>query len=39
MKYIEGYEGLYKITEDGLIAQLTLQGTKYYKDENLNKYY
>ena len=29
---------LYKLTEDGLIAQITFQGTKYYKDENLNKY-
>ncbi len=30
---------LYKLTKDGLIAQITIQGTKYYKDENLNKFY
>ena len=28
---------VYQITKNGLAAQLTLQGTKYYKDDNLNK--
>ena len=28
---------VYQITKNGLALQLTLQGTKYYKDENLNK--
>jgi len=28
---------VYQITEDGLALQLTLQGTKYYKDDDLNK--
>ena len=28
---------VYQITNNGLAAQLTLQGTKYYKDDNLNK--
>ncbi len=27
---------LYKITQDGLLLQATIQGTKYYKDEDLN---
>ena len=30
---------LYKMTQDGLMIQATVQGTKYYKDENLNKYF
>jgi len=29
---------LYKLTQDGLLVQATLQGTKYYKDEDLNGY-
>ena len=28
---------VYQITKNGLAVQLTLQGTKYYKDDNLNK--
>lgn len=28
---------VYQITKNGLALQLTLQGTKYYKDEDLNK--
>src|SRR5215831_14494160 len=28
---------VYQITERGLALQLTLQGTKYYKDDDLNK--
>ena len=28
---------VYQITENGLALQLTLQGTKYYKDKDLNK--
>jgi lipid-binding SYLF domain-containing protein len=28
---------VYQITKSGLALQLTLQGTKYYKDDNLNK--
>lgn len=28
---------VYQITKNGLALQLTLQGTKYYKDDNLNK--
>jgi len=28
---------VYQITKNGLAAQLTLQGTKYYKDDDLNK--
>jgi lipid-binding SYLF domain-containing protein len=28
---------VYQITQKGLALQLTLQGTKYYKDDNLNK--
>ena len=28
---------VYEITKNGLALQLTLQGTKYYKDEDLNK--
>ena len=28
---------VYQITKDGLALQLTLQGTKYYKDDDLNK--
>src|SRR5215475_8123571 len=28
---------VYQITKSGLALQLTLQGTKYYKDEKLNK--
>jgi lipid-binding SYLF domain-containing protein len=28
---------VYQITKNGLAMQLTLQGTKYYKDDNLNK--
>ena len=28
---------VYQITKDGLALQLTLQGTKYYKDGDLNK--
>jgi lipid-binding SYLF domain-containing protein len=28
---------VYQITKNGLAAQLTLQGTKYYKDDKLNK--
>ena len=28
---------VYQITKSGLAAQLTLQGTKYYKDDDLNK--
>jgi lipid-binding SYLF domain-containing protein len=28
---------VYQITENGLALQLTLQGTKYYKDDDLNK--
>ena len=27
---------LYQITEAGLALQVTIQGTKYYKDEDLN---
>lgn len=27
---------LYQLTDDGLAAELTAKGTKYYKDENLN---
>ena len=27
---------LYQLTDDGLVAELTATGTKYYKDENLN---
>ncbi len=27
----------YQITKNGLALQLTLQGTKYYKDDDLNK--
>jgi len=27
---------LYQLTEHGLAAQITIQGTKYWKDENLN---
>ena len=26
----------YQLTDDGLAAELTAKGTKYYKDENLN---
>jgi lipid-binding SYLF domain-containing protein len=34
-----GYPGcwVYQITKNGLALQLTLQGTKYYKDDDLNK--
>ena len=28
---------VYQITKNGLALQLTLQGTKYYKDDSLNK--
>jgi lipid-binding SYLF domain-containing protein len=28
---------VYQITKNGLVLQLTLQGTKYYKDDDLNK--
>jgi lipid-binding SYLF domain-containing protein len=28
---------VYEITKNGLALQLTLQGTKYYKDDDLNK--
>jgi len=28
---------IYEITKNGLALQLTLQGTKYYKDDDLNK--
>jgi lipid-binding SYLF domain-containing protein len=28
---------MYQITKSGLAAQVTLQGTKYYKDDDLNK--
>ena len=28
---------VYQITKKGLALQLTLQGTKYYKDDDLNK--
>jgi hypothetical protein len=28
---------VYQITKKGLALQLTLQGTKYYKDDELNK--
>ena len=28
---------VYQITKDGLALQATLQGTKYYKDDDLNK--
>jgi lipid-binding SYLF domain-containing protein len=28
---------VYQITENGLALQITLQGTKYYKDDDLNK--
>jgi len=28
---------VYQITKSGLALQLTLQGTKYYKDDKLNK--
>jgi hypothetical protein len=28
---------VYQITKNGLALQLTLQGTKYYKDGDLNK--
>jgi len=28
---------VYQITKNGLALQLTLQGTKYYKDDALNK--
>lgn len=28
---------VYQITKNGLALQVTLQGTKYYKDDNLNK--
>ena len=28
---------VYQITKEGLALQLTLQGTKYYKDDDLNK--
>ena len=28
---------VYQITKNGLALQLTLQGTKYYKDDELNK--
>ncbi len=31
------YSGVYQITKNGLALQLTLQGTKYYKDDDLNK--
>jgi hypothetical protein len=27
---------LYQITDDGLAAELTAKGTKYYKDDDLN---
>jgi hypothetical protein len=29
--------GVYQITKNGLALQLTLQGTKYYKDDDLNQ--
>jgi lipid-binding SYLF domain-containing protein len=28
---------VYQITKNGLALQITLQGTKYYKDDDLNK--
>jgi len=28
---------VYQITKKGLALQVTLQGTKYYKDDDLNK--
>jgi lipid-binding SYLF domain-containing protein len=28
---------VYQITKNGIALQLTLQGTKYYKDDDLNK--
>jgi hypothetical protein len=28
---------VYQITKNGLALQLTLQGTKYYKNDDLNK--
>jgi len=28
---------VYQITKNGVALQLTLQGTKYYKDDDLNK--
>jgi lipid-binding SYLF domain-containing protein len=28
---------VYEITQNGLALELTLQGTKYYKDDDLNK--
>jgi lipid-binding SYLF domain-containing protein len=28
---------VYQITQEGLALQLTLQGTKYYKDDSLNQ--
>jgi lipid-binding SYLF domain-containing protein len=28
---------VYQITKNGVALQLTLQGTKYYEDDNLNK--
>ena len=28
---------VYQFTKNGVVAQLTLQGTKYYKDDDLNK--
>ena len=36
---VEVYPGVwvYQITKNGLALQLTLQGTKYYKDDDLNK--
>jgi lipid-binding SYLF domain-containing protein len=36
---VEGAPGVwvYQITKNGLALQLTLQGTKYYKDDDLNK--
>ncbi len=33
---IIGGTSIYQITENGLALQATLQGTKYYKDKNLN---
>ena len=27
---------LYQLTDDGLAAELTAKGTKYYKDDNIN---
>ena len=29
---------VYQITKNGLALQVTLQGTKYYKDDDLNKH-